>query len=114
MDHRQGARSQALSLVKVICGNKVSYSGIIYNISYHGLFVVSNANVSPDDNVTIVVDMPYGNSSNAIQIQGMVIHKKKHGFGIMFSHNDLVARRFVTQLIKSNSTTWDKNNASTT
>lgn len=95
MDHRQGERHNSFSLVKVRC-NGQDVTGLVYNCSRQGVFILSTAAVKKNQYVELLAE----NSSNNLitRIPGLVVHCNKGGFGLVFCKPDSEAREFVSKI----------------
>jgi hypothetical protein len=108
MEHRQGSRRRALALVKIQCQNN-NGTGFVYNISRDGLFIVSDIKTKINDIVDINLSLPRMGKMSA-HIPGMVVHCRKHGFGIMFRSLDSRTLKIVNKFL--NKTQRLENNSS--
>lgn len=86
MEHRQGSRCRTLALVE-IQSQINNGTGFVYNISRDGLFIVSDIEAEINDIIDIHLPRPR-NEIIPVQISGMVVHSRNHGFGIMFRRLD--------------------------
>jgi hypothetical protein len=93
MEHRHGARRRALSLVDIQY-RRGHGSGLMYNIGPDGMYVLSKAGLRVHDSVDISLAPPK-NKGSPVRIKGMVVHRSKYGFGLMFSRLDKNARKLV-------------------
>jgi hypothetical protein len=92
MDHRNGKRHRSFSLVNIRC-NDTEASGLVYNSSRQGLFVVSQAAVQNNQYVEILAKD--ASVAELVSIPGFVVHHNNIGFGLVFCDPDSDARRFV-------------------
>lgn len=91
IDHRQGARPRMLILAKMRWPDGQSAAGLVYDIGPGGMFVVSGAGPEANSCVDVVV----GDGDTSVQIKGFIVHRHKHGFGLMFRRLDRNARAFL-------------------
>ena len=96
MNHRQGSRRKALVLVEVCWRNGQSASGLMYNLSHDGMFVVSDVDLEMNKFVDVVLH-PEGESP--VRIPGLVVHQNNNGFGLLFQQLDSAAQAFVEKYL---------------
>ena len=97
IDHRQGMRRPAFALVKIRC-RRCHNVGLIHNISPDGMFILCEAvaDVSASVDISIAVS---GEANASVRIPGIVVHRRRNGFGIMFRELDGTALKFVGRLL---------------
>jgi len=84
MDHRHGERVRALALVRVCQSDRAGecWSGLLYNISQDGMFVLSN--MRPTINTSLDVYIQFPDNHINVCLPGQVVHANGHGFGLIF------------------------------
>ena len=97
IEHRQGIRRRTLSLVEIQRREGGSV-GLMYDISAHGMFVLSNAVPAIHECIYIYL-MPLQNGGRPVRITGLVVHRGSHGFGVMFHELDGNAREVIRDYI---------------
>ena len=72
--------------------------GPIHNISPDGMFILCEAvaDVSASVDISIAVS---GEANASVRIPGIVVHRRRNGFGIMFRELDGTALKFVGRLL---------------
>jgi len=96
MEHRHGARHNALALADIRCRNG-QRTGLVYNISNDGMFVLTE---EPDE-VTGGVELyiTSDGEGRAVRIPGLVVHNNNNGFGMIFRELDDAARTLVDRYL---------------
>jgi hypothetical protein len=97
MEHRHGVRRRALSLVEIQY-RQGRGSGLMYNIGPDGMYVLTKAGLRVHESVDISLAPPQDKGS-PVRIKGMVVHRSKYGFGLMFSRLDKNARKLVSKYL---------------
>lgn len=97
MDHRQSSRNRALALVD-IQSQYNGDTGFMYDISYDGMFIVSNIKMKKFEIVDINLSLPE-KEDTSVHFPGMVMHHRKHGFGLMFRGLDSKALKVIDKLL---------------
>lgn len=101
MDHREGIRRRALALVKIQYGNGFNYncgSGLMYDISPDGMFVLSELVPNVNDSVEIWMSLSI-EENTPVRIPAMVVHCSKNGFGLMFRELDNEVRVYLSEIL---------------
>lgn len=94
IDNRHGSRYRMLAVADMNMRDGSRHTGLVYNISQDGMFVLSGAR--PEVNKPI--DMHVTDSGSAsVRINGIVVHSSKERFGLMFGDLDDRAQRFVRE-----------------
>ena len=83
MEHRQRKRHRAFTLVEVKDHNNLGMTGLVYNVSRDGIFILCTIAPKVDRIVDICILMP-GKENVLLPIFGIVVHRSKNGFGLMF------------------------------
>ena len=96
MDHRHVSRRQALVLVEIRWRDDQSASGLMYNLSHDGMFVVSDVDLEMNTCIDVVLQPE---SESPIRIPGLVVHHNNNGFGILFQQLDNAAHAFVEKYL---------------
>ena len=96
MEHRQRIRHPALGLLNIHYDGNKEISGLMYNASLGGMFIVTTANV--DINASLVILFNVSVYEKQLQISGLVTHSNNNGFGMMFRNLNFSARLFVNNL----------------
>lgn len=91
VDHRQGTRPRTLMLAKMRWPDGQSTAGFVYDIGPGGMFVVSGAGPEGSSCVDVLV----GRGEASVQMKGFIVHRHKHGFGLMFRRLDRSAKDFL-------------------
>ncbi len=91
IDHRQGTRPRTLMLARMRWPDGQSAAGLVYDIGPGGMFVVSGAGPEGSSCVDVVV----GGGDASVRIKGFIVHRHKHGFGLMFRRLDRSAQDFL-------------------
>jgi hypothetical protein len=96
MDYRQGSRRRALVLIEIHWLDGKSTAGLIYDIGFNGMFVLSETLPKAHECVDIVMTAA---GNRLIRIPGLVIHQRNHGFGLLFRRLDTSTRAFVEKYL---------------
>lgn len=84
IDHRYAERYSAFALTEVRNGDHKPWTGLIYNISHQGAFILTNS-MHPHISGRIEIRMPYIKANNTpIWVPGRVTHCNYVGFGLVF------------------------------
>lgn len=99
MEHRLDPRQSAWAFVNVYCRADAGVTGLMYNISGEGMFVLSKARVRRCECVDIMVRVGT-DAEDWLCLPAMVVHRASSGFGVMFRPLDEPARKVVEQLLR--------------
>jgi hypothetical protein len=88
MEHRVGKRHRAFRLVTVLQDGIADGSGLLYNVSRNGMFVLTRHPVGTNLCIDIVLPVPDG---TPVRLSTLIVHRSDHGLGLIFRHLDLVA-----------------------
>lgn len=96
MEHRIGKRHRAFRLVTVLQDGVADSSGLLYNVSRNGMFVLTR---HPADgaNLCIDIDLPMRDEP-PVRLSALIVHRSDHGLGLIFRHLDPVAAAAVEAL----------------
>lgn len=87
IENRQAERRPAFALTEVRHGEHKPLTGLIYNISQDGAFILTNT--TPPVAECVSIRMPYIKENNkVVWIHGKVTHRNYVGFGLMFESLD--------------------------
>jgi hypothetical protein len=87
IEHRLGSRHRVMMLVKVHKNSGRCTAGLLYNLSADGMFVLSEE--PPLVNKCVDIEFALSPAGNmAVTIKGIVVHRRKTGFGLMFREPD--------------------------
>jgi len=100
INHRQGRRVRTFALVEIKSRNGHSH-GLMYNLSRDGMYVVSKTVPNLHDSIDICLSSFIDQDTYAV-IPGMVIHRSKYGFGVLFRELDSNARQVVRSYLGIN------------
>jgi hypothetical protein len=81
-------------LARIRWRNDQSAIGLMYDISPDGMFLLSVCGPAPSTCVEVDILLAPGQRS-AVSIPGLVVHRRQHGFGVIFRALDGPARAFV-------------------
>ena len=99
MEHRQQRRQRAFALAEVKCHNELVMTGLAYNVTCDGLFILGTFSPKVDKIVDIHITIPK-KEKLLIPISGIVIHRGNNGFGLMFCEQDEATWRLVDKLLR--------------
>ena len=97
MENRQGIRRPALGLLKIRSSSDQEMAGLMYNASSNGMFILSTAQVEINKPLEILFNVSVRDKPR--RITGIVMHRNKNGFGIIFRSLDSSARLFVNNIL---------------
>jgi len=97
MDHRHAKRHRSFCLVDIHCDNKTA-SGLVYNSSRQGLYVLSQLHVHQNQYIEIQAHDQDSACNEKVSISGFVVHQNNNGFGLVFCNPDDAAREFAYQV----------------
>ena len=100
MEHRQRKRHRAFTLAEVKDHYKHCMTGLVYNVSRDGLFILSTIAPKVDRIVDVCISIPE-KENVLIPISGIVVHRSKNGFGLMFCEEEEVTWLLVDNLLRS-------------
>ena len=100
MEHRQQRRHRAFTLAEIKVHSQSHLIGLVYNVSHDGIFVLST--IAPKVNiiVDICISLP-GKKKFLAPVSGIIVHRSKNGFGLMFCEQRRATRLFVDRLLRS-------------
>jgi hypothetical protein len=98
IDHRQGKRVRLLKMATIHWYGGQRAAGLVYNVSADGMFMLSVA--GPEIHRCVEIDILLPASYSKVQLSGMVVHRQKHGFGVMFRHLQGPAYDFVSKCLR--------------
>lgn len=97
MERRQGMRRHALLLTEVKGPGGHSVAGLIYNLSRHGMFVLTTSVLELGQNIYVRVPALAGLSAT-VWLVGQVVHRNRHGVGVAFEDLTFIARAMTQAL----------------
>jgi len=100
MEHRHLRRHRAFALVQLIDYSEKYTSGLVYNISLNGAFILSIATPTVDTIIHITISAP-AIGTLLVPISGIVVHRNNNGFGLMFCKQERATRLLVDKLSNS-------------
>lgn len=92
MDRRHSNRRRKLMLVKLDQRSEQSGVGLMYDLSPHGMFIVSKTRPDVNNRVEVMLSVV---NNKPVRISGFVVHRRNHGFGLTFHQLDNTARELV-------------------
>jgi hypothetical protein len=96
MEHRQGSRYSTLLLVEIHWRGTQSALGFVSDVGNGGMYVASEASPGLHDCVRIaLLEADY----SWVWIPGLVVHRRKNGFGMMFRELDDGAQAAIGKLL---------------
>lgn len=96
MEHRHGARYKALALADIQYRDG-RRTGLIYNISNDGMFVLTDAPEEVTGGVELYISSD--GKGRAVRIPGLVVHNNNNGFGMIFRDLDDAARTLLDKYL---------------
>lgn len=96
MEHRLGKRHRAFRLVTVLQEGVADSSGLLYNISRNGMFILTRQ-PAVGANLCVDVDLPMRDRS-PVRLSTLIVHRTDHGLGLIFRHLDPAAAAAVEAL----------------
>lgn len=100
MEHRHLRRRRTFALVEIIEYGEQNNSGLVYNISPNGAFILSTAHLKVDRIIRIRISAPTIGTL-FLPISGIVVHRNESGFGLMFCEQKLATRLLINKLSSS-------------
>jgi len=100
MEHRRRRRNRAFALVKIQDYHEQCVTGLVYNVNHDGVFILSTATLKVDSIVNICMWIT-GKNSLLIPVSGIVIHRNKNGFGLMFCTKESSTRQLADKMLSS-------------
>lgn len=97
VENRHGVRCPAFALVEIRSKSGIQLTGLIYNVSRDGMFVLTDTRLAIKGYVNIRLPQITKNNE-PIQISGLVIHRNEVGFGLMFGRLDKEAHMVIEKL----------------
>jgi len=98
MEHRRGSRQRTFTLIQIKYKNIRIRSGLLYNVSRDGAFIISS--IYPEPSSIINIYMPnYSKNTDVFPASGIVIHSKESGFGILFCRNNNSTQQLIDKLV---------------
>ncbi len=95
IDHRQGRRRRVLALVDLVWRDGRRSGGLMHDIGPQGMYVLCT--LAPADARCVEV-MPA--AATPVSIPGFVVHRRRHGIGLMFRDLDNAALAFVRRCLR--------------
>jgi len=87
IEHRLGSRHRVMMLVKVHNNSGRCTAGLLYDLSADGMFVLSEE--PPLVNKCVDIEFALSPAGGmAVTIKGIVVHRSRTGFGLMFREPD--------------------------
>jgi len=100
MEHRQLRRYRAFTLADIKVRSQNYITGLVYNVSHDGIFVLST--IAPKVNMIVDICISLlGKKKFLVPISGIVVHRNKHGFGLMFREQRRATCLIVDKLLSS-------------
>lgn len=96
MEHRLGKRHRAFRLVTVLQDGVADSSGLLYNVSRNGMFVLTR-HPANGANLCVDIDLPMRDEA-PVRLSALIVHHGDHGLGLIFRHLDPVAAAAVEAL----------------
>ena len=101
MEHRQQRRHRAFTLAEIKVHSQNHMTGLVYNVSRDGIFVLST--IAPKVNIVVDICILLPEKRKLlVPISGIIVHRSKNGFGLMFCEQRRATRIFVDKLLSSN------------
>lgn len=98
MEHRQRRRHRTFTLVEIKDNNQHDITGLAYNVSRDGIFVLSTT--APKVNITVDICISIPAKEKLLKpISGIVVHRSKNGFGLMFCKQNGATWLLVEELL---------------
>jgi len=97
MDHRRIDRHRTFTLIEILGHTPQNYTGLVYNINRYGAFILSTTAPKVDSIVEISL-LICTNSKLQLPVPGIVIHRNRNGFGLLFFEQKPVTLLFVESL----------------
>lgn len=101
MEHRHGERVRSLALVRICQSDRADrcWAGLLYNISWDGMFVVSELLPAINDSLEVYVHL--ADSRMNVYLPGQVVHANGHGFGMIFRQLNRQSRWLIKLLLEN-------------
>jgi len=100
MEHRYRRRRRVFALVEIKNINRQPVTGLVHNISQGGAFILSTVMPKIDRVVEINISTSTSNGL-LVPVRGIVIHRNRNGFGLMFFKQGNATLYFVNKLSNS-------------
>lgn len=97
VEHRHGVRRRAFALAEIFTKSGIHLTGLIYNVSRDGMFILTDSKVHIRGYVEIHLPKII-RDNKPFKISGLVIHHSGIGFGLMFSRATNETIEFVDKL----------------
>ena len=83
MEHRYSWRQRIFAVVEMNNTEIPRLTGMVYNFSFDGAFILCNAppNIGKFVNIRLITTLE---SDLLTPVSGIIIHRNEHGFGVMF------------------------------
>lgn len=82
IDHRHGRRRNLLALAEIRCRDEKTAAGVITNLGWNGMFVMTEATLPVNSCVDVRLVLP--DVEPVISFPGLVVHNNPNGFGMIF------------------------------
>ena len=99
MEHRQRKRHRAFTLAEVKGHKKHCMTGLVYNVSRDGIFILTTIAPKVDRIVNISISIPE-TEMVLVPISGIVVHRSSNGFGLMFCEERETTWQLVDKLLR--------------
>ncbi len=93
IDHRHGRRCNLFALAEIRHLDNPSVAGVLTNLSWNGMFVMTDATIPTNSCVDVQIALP--NLEAALRYPGLVVHTNDNGFGMIFRELDDLAQNQV-------------------
>lgn len=98
MENRHGKRCRAFALAEILGKDGNLARGLVYNVSRDGMFIVNTSKLGASRYINIRLPHIIKNDK-PLQLSGMIVHRNKAGFGLMFHKIDNTTRSLISKLI---------------
>jgi hypothetical protein len=100
MEHRQGRRIAARTQVWLQFRDRAVTAATASNIGRGGMFVRTSQRPDANCCLEVLVELPDDRGETAVPVPAMVVHRSRHGVGLMFRELDPQAAKVVECLLR--------------